>query len=121
MQATGGRAASMHPIKPTDRPTRPRPKREPRGAGAAPTPPTTPPDRPPRHDPLTTPYQRADRLVLGADAVRVLDNQHAAAGDLAGESHHAGSCSQHDSAGADGQVDAEMAWPVWRSRWREPT
>ena len=60
-----------------------------------------------------------ERLVLGADAVRMLDHDDAAAGDLSGEADPAGRRGEHDRPSRPLEVDAAVPGGVRGWRWLE--
>ncbi|GAA4476235.1 hypothetical protein GCM10023094_15600 [Rhodococcus olei] len=60
-----------------------------------------------RH-PLPDAHPRPDRLVRGAQPVRVVDRHHRLAGHLAGEDHHAGPGGEHRLTVRAREVDPAM-------------
>jgi hypothetical protein len=65
--------------------------------------------------------EREHRLVLGADAVGMLDHDDAATGDRPGETYRTVTGRAHDRAGAGPQIDAQVTGPVDRGRGIERT
>jgi hypothetical protein len=61
-------------------------------------------------------HEWGDRLVLGADAVRMRNYDYAAAGDRSGEAHPAGAGREHQRPGRSGEIDAAVPGGVRRRR-----